>query len=393
MYPMSVLVLCKSNPHNDPRPSRMIDWLSEDYQVSVFAAGTFIPRNINPKELQRSEKPHGIQSKLKALLIKSYKLLLLGLRRFDDLIRLSIRYEYQAAERSDLNSFDFIVTHDILLLPLACDLANRNKSKLLFDAREYYPREFENNFLWRLLRQPFNKHLCKTYLHQCDKVITVSDGLAREYKKEYGIEAEVIMSLPKYHEIEPVLPQNNSIRLIYHGQVSPDRQIEKMIEVIDYLDDRFSLDLMLVPPAKLHWLYWQRIVSMAKRRARVRITPPVPMKEIVEITRHYDIGIFICPPTTFNLQYALPNKFFEYIQARLVVAIGPSIEMQKMVQKYQCGIVASDFEPQTLAKELNKIGYDQLVFYKCQSNVAALELNSNLSGIRVRTIVRNLLRN
>jgi hypothetical protein len=116
------------------------------------------------------------------------------------------------------------------------------------------------------------------------------------------------------------------------------------------------------------------------------------MKEIIENTCHYDIGIFICPPTTFNLQYALPNKLFEYIQARLVVAIGPSIEMQKIVQKYQCGIVASDFEPETLAKELNELEYDEVVSYKCQSNVAALELNSNLSGARVRTIVRNLLR-
>jgi glycosyltransferase involved in cell wall biosynthesis len=276
-----------------------------------------------------------------------------------------------------------------LLLPLACNLANRNKAKLLFDAKEYYPREFENNFLWRFLIQPFNKYLCKTYLHQCDKVITVSDGLAREYKKEYGIESDVIMSLPKYHEIEPALPQNNFIRLIYHGQASPDRQIEKMIEVMDYLDERFSLDLMLVPTARL---YWQRIVSMAKSRTRVRIIPPVPMKEIIENTCHYDIGIFICPPTTFNLQYALPNKLFEYIQARLVVAIGPSIEMQKIVQKYQCGIVASDFEPETLAKELNELEYDEVVSYKCQSNVAALELNSNLSGARVRTIVRNLLR-
>jgi glycosyltransferase involved in cell wall biosynthesis len=222
-------------------------------------------------------------------------------------------------------------------------------------------------------------------------VITVSDGIAKEYKKVYGIDAEVIMSLPKYQEIEPVLPQSNSIRLIYHGQVSPDRQIEKMIEVMDYLDERFSLDLMLVPPARLHWLYWQKIVSMVKKRDDVRIIPSVPMKKIIESTCHYDIGIFICPPTTFNLRFALPNKLFEYIQARLVVAIGPSIEMQTIVQKYQCGVVANDFEPQTLAKELNKLSLDEIISYKCQSNFAALELNSDLNATRIGKIVRDLL--
>jgi len=387
----SVFVLCKSNPHNDPRPSRMIDWLNKDYNVSVFADDTFISNDGNHEALLPNKQSRGLQSKLKALIIKLYKLLLLVFRRFDELVEVSFVGKNQILERPELKTFDLIVTHDIVLLPLACNIANTSKARILFDAREYYPREFENNFLWRLLIQPFNKHLCENYLHQCDKVITVSDGIAREYKTEYGVDAEVIMSLPDFHEIEPMLSQNNSIRIIYHGQASPDRQIEKMIEIIDYLGEHFSLDLMLVPPARLHQAYWRKIATMAKKRARVKIISPVPMKKIIEFTSQYDIGLFICPPTTFNLKYALPNKFFEYIQARLAVAIGPSIEMRKVVEKYRCGIVANDFTPRSLADEISEIGHDELLFFKKQSNNAALDLNATKNSIKIQRIVKDLL--
>ena len=391
MRTKSVLILCKSNPQNDPRPNRMINWLKEDYQVTVLGKGVAILSDSGLDDVP-SDRQFGIrQNKLNRLGNRFYKLLLLILRRFDDLKRLIIVQGYQGLNKLVSNQFDIIVVHDVELLPLAFEIANGDKAKTLFDAREYYPREFENNFLWRFLIQPFNKHLCKTYLHKCDKVITISDGIAKEYKKEYGINAEVIMSLPKYHEIEPVFPQNHSVRLIYHGQASPDRQIEKMIEVLDYLDERFSLDLMLVPPSRLHWLYWQKIASMVKKRAHIKIIPPVPMKDIIKVTTQYDIGIFICPPTTFNLQYALPNKFFEYIQARLAVAIGPSVEMQRIVEKYHCGIVASDFDPRTLANELNQIGSDEIMSYKKNSNAAALELNAGVNGRRVQKIVKDLL--
>lgn len=369
----------------------MIGWLKDDYKVTVLGKGLIALYDRGLDGVFLNEQFGSKQKRLHKLANRLYKLLLLVFRRFENLIGQSIVQGYRDLEKLDSKRFDLIVVHDLELLPLAFDITNANEAKTLFDAREYYPREFENHSLWRFLIQPFNDHLCELYLRRCDKVITVSEGIAGEYKKVYGIDTEVIMSLPSYHGVEPILPHDDSIRLIYHGRASPDRKIEKMIEVIDYLDERFFLDLMLVPVSMWHWLYWWKIVSMVKKRSRVNIVPPVPMKNIIETTNLYDIGLFLCPPTTFNLRYALPNKFFEYIQARLAVAIGPSIEMQRIVEQYHCGIVASDFEPQTLANELNKTRSDEIVSYKEHSNIAARELNANLTGDRVRKIVQDLI--
>ena len=161
--------------------------------------------------------------------------------------------------------------------------------------------------------------------------------------------------------------------------------------MMDHLEERFSLDLMLVSPSSAHRSYYQSIAQMVKGKPRVQIIPPVPMKNIVEFTNQYDVGLFICPPTTFNLKFALPNKFFEFIQARLMVAIGPSVEMQRIVNEYDCGVVAESFEPRALADVLGKLDVADIVRYKNNSHRAAQELNASKNAARIQTMVRDMI--
>ena len=106
---------------------------------------------------------------------------------------------------------------------------------------------------------------------------------------------------------------------------------------------------------------------------------------------HYDVGLYLAHPGNFNIEYMLPNKLFEFIQARLAIAIGPSIEMRKIVEQYQCGIVSQEFSPHSLAKELNHLTTQKLNFFKQNAHLAALKLNADISGKRVIEIVEDLL--
>ena len=115
------------------------------------------------------------------------------------------------------------------------------------------------------------------------------------------------------------------------------------------------------------------------------------MQEIIPVTNQYDIGLFLAPPTTFNLQYTLPNKLFEFIQARLVVAIGPSIEMSKGVKKFNCGVVSKDFDPRSMANELNRLTTEKIMEFKQRSHEAASELNADVNARRIKEIVRDLM--
>jgi hypothetical protein len=161
-----------------------------------------------------------------------------------------------------------------------------------------------------------------------------------------------------------------------------------MIEMMDFLDERFSLDMMLIVSGGA---YWDKIVSMAGSRKNVKIIPPLRMEEIVPFTNQYDIGLYLCPPTSFNQKYTLPNKFFEFIQARLAVAIGPSIEMKKIVAQYDCGVVSDDFDPRSLAAKLSSLSADKIFHYKQQSHQAASVLCSEVNRKKIQSLFHDLL--
>ena len=170
---------------------------------------------------------------------------------------------------------------------------------------------------------------------------------------------------------------------------SPERGIEVMIEAMDYVDSRFHLDLMLVPNHQHE--YFDKLQVMTQTRKNVRIIPPVPFEEIIPFTSRYDIGIFLCPPTTFNLANCLPNKFFEFIQARLMIAISPNPEMARLVRQYNLGIIAKDFSPQEMAKSLNSLSKGQILQYKENVNKAAKILNAEKEGEKLLKILEEVL--
>ncbi|RDU62815.1 MULTISPECIES: hypothetical protein [Helicobacter] len=181
----------------------------------------------------------------------------------------------------------------------------------------------------------------------------------------------------------------NHIRIIHHGYASPDRKIEVMIETMDYVDSRFHLDLMLVPNYQRD--YYQTLQAMVEKRKNVRILPPVSFEEIIPFSTQYDIGIFLCPPTTFNLEKCLPNKFFEFIQARLAIAIGPSPEMARLVQEYNLGIIAKDFSAKEMAKSLNALTKEQILQYKENANQTAKILNAEKEGEKLLGVLEEVL--
>ena len=68
------------------------------------------------------------------------------------------------------------------------------------------------------------------------------------------------------------------------------------------------------------------------------------------------------------------------IQSRLVLAIGPDIEMSKYVKKYELGMVVEDWSAFSLAEKIKSTDLSKLTYYKQQANKYAKDLFS--SGVR-----------
>ncbi|MET0304414.1 MAG: glycosyltransferase family 1 protein, partial [Microbacteriaceae bacterium] len=122
--------------------------------------------------------------------------------------------------------------------------------------------------------------------------------------------------------------------------------------------------------------YLAELRDRAAASARLTLHDPVPYARLSATLNAHDVGIHLLPPVNFNNAMALPNKLFDYVQARLGVLIGPSPAMAEYVERYGFGRVAADFTVEALAREIEALSIASVVRYKAASDAAARELSS-----------------
>jgi hypothetical protein len=116
------------------------------------------------------------------------------------------------------------------------------------------------------------------------------------------------------------------------------------------------------------------------------------MRTLPTYLNQFDIGVFLIEPVNFNYHYILPNKFFEFIQARLAIAIGPSPEMARIVRQYDLGVVSEDFSPKTFARSLSTLDAEKINDYKTKSHNVARLMSAEKNKEILLDLVRQVLR-
>lgn len=354
----TVLVLSFSDLAQDPRVSRQIGWLASEFAVT--AAGLAAPSRPDVRFIPFAPAQHGKTAKA----VRGLNLLL---HRHDRVYWDTFGPAFAAiqAERPDL-----IVANDLDTLPMAIRLGDQVTCPVVFDAHEYAPREFDDSWKWRLLRGPYATDLCRRYIPQAAGTITVGQAIADEFYALVGVRPTVVTNAPDYHpELSPrPVASDGPIELIHHGGAIPSRKLESMVALGRLLDPRFELTFMLVEsdPA-----YAAKLKALAAGNSRVHFIPPVPMSDLPARLNEFDLGAYILEPTNFNNRNALPNKFFEFLQGRLGIAIGPTPEMARIVRATGTGVVAKDFHPMSLALELNALTADDVNRFKQSAHAAA----------------------
>lgn len=359
---MKILIFTINPVHNAPRVIREINALINDYDIVV--TGSTAPTDkaityINSDSIKLSHVEYTLG--------KIYRVLTLG----------SVyKGRYWTTQRKIKKLLkdtqpDVVIVHPGAFLPY---FFVKNRSfKIVFNAHEYHPNEFDGNQKWKKTWGKIYHHIYKKYLPQVDLLINVCDGIAKECRTQYGVNSLVFPNAGPYVEaIQPSLKTSGKIRMIHHGVAIPERNLELMIELTQLLGDRFELDMMLVYESDE---YFKKLKNLAAKSTNVRLIPPVQFHEIVPLISQYDIGLFLLPPINFNYLHALPNKFFEFVQARLAIAVGPSPEMKVLVEKFELGLVSKDFSVDAMVEKLQSITHEELNKFKISSDKAAKELN------------------
>jgi glycosyltransferase involved in cell wall biosynthesis len=378
-----ILTITLSDLRFDARVRRQVQALSENYEVTLCGFGggengNYRVVRIEPTNLTFTRKL--VTSFF--LLTRSYSTAHNTLHAYADLLKEKLKGE----------TFDLVIANDVETLPLAFELPGNHP--VIFDAHEYAPRHFEDKLWWRIFFQPMNLWLCRKYLPKISGMMTVGQGLAREYKKHFNVDPIVVPNANSYFDLQPSPVDGNLVRMVHVGIANPSRRLELMIEMMKLLDQRFSLDMYLLVPgfaSRKTRSYIDRLKAMIGDDSRVRILPPVESLKIVSTLNKYDLGVFLLPPINFNYENTLPNKLFDFIQARLAIAIGPTPEMAAIVRTYDLGVVSHTFTAESLAAALKNISAADLVRYKKNAGNAAKDFNAEKNSVVINQLVEQVL--
>lgn len=361
-----VLVLSFSPIARDPRVLRQVRLFSQSADVVTLGYGPApdgvvqhieVPPELKPWRTERFHAPA-------LFLLGWYHRLYFGSER--------MRFVQRAVPPG---SVDVVVANDALGAPVALTLAPRGGVHV--DLHEFAPRQGAT-LAWRLRVAPFMRWACRR-VRRADSVTTVAPGIAAEYAHRFGFTPAVVPNAASYRDdIAPTAP-GTPLRLVHIGIAGRARKLEIMVDAVAEVERRapgsVTFDLVLAPGDPTYITELEEHAA-AVAPGVVRVLPPVPFDRMVDTLAGYDVGIFICPPTTFNLEHALPNKFFEFAQARLGIVVGPSPEMAPLVEQHGLGVVAAGFDVQATADAIARLDAAGVARFKAASDAAARELSS-----------------
>lgn len=267
--------------------------------------------------------------------------------------------------------FDIIVSNDLDTL-LGSYLASKLKfKKIVYDSHEYFTEvpELTNRQLpkkaWTLLE--------RLILPKIKHAYTVCESIANVYNKLYGINMYVVRNVPyRYNYISTKANKTNIKTILYQGSLNMGRGLEHIIDAMQYIE---NAKLDIIGDGDITQQLKERVKSKNLEN-KICFKGKIPFDELYKETQKADLGIALEENLGLNYYYALPNKLFDYIQARVPILVSPFPEMVNIIDKYNIGTSYNHSNPRNLAAKINDIFEQEDIYLKWKQNTekAAQEL-------------------
>ncbi len=283
---------------------------------------------------------------------------------------------------------DIVHANDWPTLPAAQAAKAVCGSRIVYDSHEFATEEHAHRLVWRLLMRAHVAAIEAKGIAAADRVIAVSDGIARSLTSQYGLSRlpTVVRNVPAWQP-RPFRPTGHPRRLLFHGILKDYRGIEAIIAALPVCpDDILTLRGDLAPG-------FAPLLTAAIRAAgvanRVTIEPAVPPDEVVGLANSADIGVYLGPTETRHNRFALPNKLFEYVMAGLAVLVSPGDDMVALVNRHRFGRVVPR-APDSLGRILSELSAAEVDEMKRAALVAARDLSWDMERAKLEALYAGL---
>jgi len=252
--------------------------------------------------------------------------------------------------------YHFIYANDLDTLPAAFLASKIRRKPLLYDSHELFTEVPE--LVDRPLIQKFWKSIEKRILPQLKEMITVNESIAKIFKAQYKINTSVVRNVPQQLEslnalsrIELGLEAHQKMLIIQGSGLNVQRGIEEAVLAMAQIDNAILYligDGDVIPEVK-------KLVAQHALQNKVRFVPRLPYHELMRYTAAADLGLALDKPLSLNYELALPNKVFDYIQAGTPILTSPLIEIQNIIEQYDCGEILELVNPACIAKSVMEL--------------------------------------
>lgn len=236
---------------------------------------------------------------------------------------------------------DCIIANDLeALVPAYFNSIHRAKN-IVYDSHEIWTeREGCRKSLLHKLINNIELVLESHIVQRIKTVLTVSVPIADYLKNKWNYNKHIYTVWNMPLENIPIkvsrkalgIPDNNTV-FVYTGTISRRRNIDKLI---DAFPDRAGITLLLIGEIEFD------LKAEIEKRTNIIHIAKVPPEHLISYLSIADIGIHpLNTDISINHKYALPNKFFQYMEAGLALCMFDSISIKQLIDEFHNGICGS----------------------------------------------------
>jgi glycosyltransferase involved in cell wall biosynthesis len=253
---------------------------------------------------------------------------------------------------------DLYHAHDLEVLPAALLVGWLRRRPVLYDAHEMFSDRGPVGLQGHI---PFLRWLEKLTIPRADLLLAPNRSRAEIYAREFRLKRPPVVVLncppsadsPKTdllkHEVG--LPPESRV-VLCHGSMIPGRSLPTLVRASAYFDPGSWLVLM----GSENDYYNCEIAPLLEQypyATRVRFLGYVPHEMVMPYVAGADLGIVIYEPINRNNYYCAPTKLYEFVMARVPVAVARLPELEGFLDEFPAGILVESLSPDGIAAAVN----------------------------------------
>lgn len=262
------------------------------------------------------------------------------------------------------------------------------KTKLVYDSHELFTEVPE--LIDRPKTQKIWLTIEKKIVPKLSNCITVCRSIANYYDVKYNTAFHIIKNVPQYTTPKPAnfpFDKKNNKIILYQGALNKGRGIEHMIDAMKYLKGYI---FVIAGAGDIEKNLKQQVLQNGIEN-KIHFLGRLEPNRLKSITPLADLGISFEEDLGLNYRFALPNKLFDYIHAKIPSLVSDLPEMKKIIINNAFGAILKSNKPEEIAAQITAIFNDPLTYNKWKENLnKPNDFQWKIEETKLKSIFNNL---